>query len=939
MTQADRRRQVLLAWAHQQRERGEQVPDNAQLAEIAVVRGIPPVMRTPLMDRWVDVINNLLWLSDQGHPDPVAEGMKMAPRQVPGYAAAAVPASVPGGQVNPQVAQQMAAWQQQAAQADQFARQAMAYGHQADARNWLIRKQHAERELANLQRFAAAQSAASAASQASAASYGSATSYGSAASYGSATSQQSAASHPSATEAVSGVPAPPSAGPTPDWQPAAEAEIVEAEVVEPETGAAGTDAVVAEAVEVEVVEPEPEPEPPAPEPAPAPEPEIDPLQKLMVWRDQSGNDDLKDRHLRQIVNSGASNESEVAVGLPASLKYLAPAIAAELGISGPGEPAPGPVAQPHPAPPGAAPEPAAPQGHPELLNPAAISWQQPMELAQALSGFVSMDFSGRGGEPVRLKASALPDQTINLRWPEYEAPEGTYVIYRVVADDEFVPYSPDMSEVIAVTKQTHLVDNRPFYSAVRHYQVWVNVGRDDRDAQLNQPVLHAKAPVVAKPDDVDIREDEGRVIGQWRVFPEVTKVQIFRVPAERANSGAANPSYRILEADANLGGFVDDGAEAGRRYIYQLLVQAEVEGTPQLSLPTIVPLTTSAVLHGVPDLRCQLNDDQAHPQFDLIWSPPPAGRVLIYRTELPPVAGADAETVPEDALAQMNLRAADRLAHPIERHGQDQGAFEMMRNVPWPRDWSRLYFTPVTLLDGKAKVGATTSQVRTGRVEDAVVVERVAQQVLTMDWPVGAANIKVYEGARGLLPEEAIPGAEPVAEISEETYRRLGGLYFPRQLDRNGCDLHLVPVSFAGGRSVEGRPTTVPYRGLLRLDYEVQVQRTPGQSVLYVSMRADRFMNSSPPFVLVHHPTRLPLDVRDGEALPMWLNNGQPQQPNTRFQPQSLNTSLAAPGWITDVTNRTGWVRLFVDWLPSPDRGTVALIDPSVNQLYLGDPQ
>ncbi|WP_145978606.1 hypothetical protein [Granulicoccus phenolivorans] len=928
MTQADRRRQVLLAWAHALTERGEQVPTRAQLVEIAAVRGIPPSMRTPLMDRWVEVINNLLWLSDQGHPDPVSEGLRMQPRPVPGFPPPQ-PAAVGVGGVNPQIAQQLAAWQQQAVQADQFARQAMAYGNQADARNWLIRKQHAEREMENLRRFAAAQSAASAAS---------ATSYGSAGSYGSATSQGSATSYGSATEAVSGVPAP---APEPAWQPtepvadepvAAEAvaEIVEAEVIEAPVSEPET-------VEAEVIE--------ASDAAPV-EPEIDPLQKLMVWRDRSGSDEVKDRHLRQIVNSGARTEAEVAVGLPASLKYLAPTIADVLGLrdtpppqAPPAAPAPttaqlGP--QPGPAP--------AETGRPELLNPGAISWQQPMELAQALSGFAAMDFTVEGGEPQRLKASALADRTTSLRWPAVDAPAGTSVLYRVVADDEHVPYSPDMSEVIAITKQTELIDNRPFYSAVRHYQVWVNTGRDDRDAQLNQPVLHALVPVVAKPEDVDIREDEGRVIGQWRVFPEATKVQIFRVPAERAHAGAGNPMYRILEAEPNLGGFVDDTAETGKRYIYQLLVQAEVEGTPQLSLPTIVPVTTSAVLHGVPDLACRLNDDQAHPQFDLTWSPPPAGRVVIYRTEEPPVAGADAETVPEEALPQMQLRPDARLAHPIEQHESADGgrAYAMMRNVPWPRNWSRLYFTPVTILDGKAKVGTTTSQVRTGRVEDATVVERVSQQVLTMAWPVGAANIKVYAGALGQPAEEAIPGAEPIAEISEETYRRLGGLHFPRPLDPGGCDLHLVPVSFAGGQSVEGKPTTVRYRGLLTLAYHLEVQRGAfgrGQAILQVTVRADRFNPSSPPFALVHNPNRLPLDVRDGETLPVLLNNNQPQQPTTRFRLQSLNTSWAVPGWIADVTNRTGWVRLFVDLAPNPQQGTVALLDPPVANLWLGDPR
>ena len=78
MNQADRRRQVLLAWAFVMRGRGEQIPVNDQLAHIAAVRSIPPGLRTPLVNRWAGVINQLMWLSDQGHPDPVAQVMNGA---------------------------------------------------------------------------------------------------------------------------------------------------------------------------------------------------------------------------------------------------------------------------------------------------------------------------------------------------------------------------------------------------------------------------------------------------------------------------------------------------------------------------------------------------------------------------------------------------------------------------------------------------------------------------------------------------------------------------------------------------------------------------------------------------------------------------------------------------------------------------------------------
>lgn len=311
---------------------------------------------------------------------------------------------------------------------------------------------------------------------------------------------------------------------------------------------------------------------------------------------------------------------------------------------------------------------------------------------------------------------------------------------------------------------------------------------------------------------------------------------------------------------------------------------------------------------------------------------PPAGRVVIFRTSDGPRAGADAETEEESALPQMGLRTVDRLAHPIVV----EGARGSMRDVPWPRGWSRTYFTPVTLIDGQVRVGRTTAQVRTGAVTDAQIVERVTQQVLTMDWPDGAAAIKVYASPIGQAAPEAIEGAQPIAEISEDAYVRLGGLHFTRPLDAGGCDLHLLPISFAGGQAVEGRPTTVRYKGLLKLWYDLELRRSRRGVGVLVRIRADRPNPTSPAFALVHNPLRLPLDVNDGESILMQYAVDQPQTPSPRFWPRGLTVPPSEPGWIGDVTGRTGFLRVFVDLARDPNRGTVALLDPPVGQLYLG---
>src|SRR5690606_6149272 len=186
----------------------------------------------------------------------------------------------------------------------------------------------------------------------------------------------------------------------------------------------------------------------------------------------------------------------------------------------------------------------------------------------------------------------------------------------------------------------------------------------------------------------------------------------------------SDPSFRILADQDNLGGFVDNEADRGRRYVYQFFCEAEHDGLVRLSAPVTKQLLVSAVLEPVNDLEITLDDSAHGAEFDLTWTKPAAGHVIIFRTERPPVAGSDAEAQPEDALPRMGLADENRQVHPIVWDG-DRAA---MRNVPWPRGWVRTYFTPVTVLDGKVQVGRHIPAVRTPRVTDPVVVERTRSE-------------------------------------------------------------------------------------------------------------------------------------------------------------------------------------------------------------------
>lgn len=656
---------------------------------------------------------------------------------------------------------------------------------------------------------------------------------------------------------------------------------------------------------------------------------------------------LKDVHLRRIVSSPDRSPATIAKMLPhQALRSLGGEVAellraADAGASGDGAsrertaPEPSGYAasggSPLPGPAGsrdAEPAPAAPSStrSPAPSPPVEAAAGSPAHAVDP-EEFEPYDLSVPAGEPAALRASTSPSGHQSLRWTDRD--RDTFTVYRIVSGDEYAPYSPDNADLVAVTHDTKAVDARPLTSAVRHYQVWRNAGPDADTAVQSQPTLHAAGSVVSPVQDLDVRSDGGRVIGQWRALVGTERVQVYRVPIERAAQAGLSPEYQILADRDNLGGFVDPGGTRGATYLYRICAAARVDGGLRLSSPSSVEITLDAVLAPVTDLSVDAKGEGGARVFDLHWTSPPAGRVLVYRSPKPPRAGAGSEARAMSALPQMQLVETDRLSDPIEVDGAGRS---LMRDVPWPEGWTRAYFTPVTVLDDTVRVGTTTSATWVPPAGMPRVVERVDRQVLTFAWPEGAAAVLAYAAPLGTSPDTARGGRH--AEVSKKQYEDLGGLTFPFLLPAEGCAVHIVPVAFAAGEKVEGTPVTIEYRGLLRLSYTTSLKRglTGRPSSMMVAITS-AIPVAPPPFVLVHNSDRLPLDVGDGTPLDAVRDGDETMAVTRRPLPERLAPKDESR-WKFDVRNRQGYVRLFVD-LPPQHLQRVALLDPPVSQLRL----
>ncbi|WP_280832908.1 hypothetical protein [Mycolicibacterium frederiksbergense] len=640
------------------------------------------------------------------------------------------------------------------------------------------------------------------------------------------------------------------------------------------------------------------------------------LVALLRWREEliesgvvSGSA-FKEAHIRLVLRSGRTEADQIGAMLPREVAAYAAQMAEVLASS-------------------------APVSEEGRCLPAGGSEAVPR------SGFAPYRFAPSDREVLPLSARWAPDGSgVEVAWPPYRddsAPRHAdrYVIYRLVSTEGQHGPSPDSAYLVASTATPAARDDRPLVGAVRHLQVWVNAGESATDALAAQPFLHATGVVIADPQDVDIRDDFGRVVGQWTVLPGVRAVHIYRVPAELAERDG--PQFRILSAQDNLGGFVDDAATRGRRYVYRVRCEIDVDGVARLSDAVQTEVTVTAHPEPVTDISLTTHRHGVDMVFDLEWTPPPFGRVLVFRTSMPP--GADAATMELDqsVLEQVGLGREFQLIHPVSERIDEHGVRKsVLAAVPWPTAWTRAYFTPVTVVGGRARLGRAVSSVRTGVIVDAQISEYCEKQTLTFGWPVGAAAVLVYIAPKGYDPADGLSGRS--YEIALAEYEKRGGVEFTGELPGLGCSLHLVPVAYAGGHRVTGVITTIEYPGLLRLWYDIELTRDREGRPLTaaVRVRAEDEVIGSPPFVLVYHPDRIPLAVRDGRAIDMTCLDaeGNPvSEPVKEFQ-VVLNSSDADDVWTGDVRGKTGWIKLFAHLHPTRLR-SLALLDPPVAALRL----
>jgi hypothetical protein len=526
--------------------------------------------------------------------------------------------------------------------------------------------------------------------------------------------------------------------------------------------------------------------------------------------------------------------------------------------------------------------------------------------------------------PETISFHATGEESLELRWPS-PPQDGGVRIFSVVASNEYAPVaSPALGDLIVSTFDNEAVDTREFTSPVRYVAIWVSRGATEREARESQPTLYAAGACVLPVRDCVVREDEGTVIGSWEAIPGVARVDVLRVPADQVERAVYyNESFRIPASVVTSGGFTDEGAVPGASYEYRIYALAEISGSEELSPHMARRVTLKATVEPVIDLEVTPTEG-SETTFDLTWTQPALGDVEIYRSEKAPASGIDALPLDRTALTGQGLTPELRLDRMRER---ESGRIAM-RNVPWPRGWSRAYFTPVTVLnDGLMQVGKSRNLTRANEVSHLRLIERVDEQFLTFMWPTGAPMVKIYCGPLG--SERLDPATEPpIQELTEDEYKKYGGAHLNDPLPSEGCSVHVVGTSFTRGQARYAKPATVQYEGLARIQYRIEPVEDArrGRGARPSSIRRVMARSATSPtnlrFVVVHNQRRLPLHPSDGAVLQQTVASFVAEHPQPLFE-------------TLDTSGLTGYLRVFAA-LPPEHAHRVAVLDPPLDQLKLG---
>lgn len=643
-------------------------------------------------------------------------------------------------------------------------------------------------------------------------------------------------------------------------------------------------------------------------------------------------------------------------------------------VPGPGGAAPAPQTAP-----ASPPEPqAAPTTSPAAAQEPAASVQgkQAAESQEESEAFLfpAYDYSRDDLDSLESDGNHVPvtvehfEGRLRYSWPD----PGDGEVYRVVVSDQEDPYTPDDFEQVAATRATQAWDSTELTTAVRFVTVWAY--ESHADGALGQCRRVASKVLVHDLRDWQVETDREThsVLGTWTrpVAPPgaVVRVRSARLPLNQPPGRFIKTSaWMSYELENNGSGFRDTEVTGGKKYNYVACVEVTVNGQVHTSKPVLRSITPEAAIERITDMTAVEVPDptgKGGSTLEITWTQEPQTTVVVYRTQKAVTPQAcERDELPESSLATAHLeedsRISTRLAQVTPVEGTNRTTMTLS-NVPWPqgRQWDALHLTPVTLhSEGMATIGAPLRLKRAGGVRNVTLVRRLSWDLVAFTWPGDAASVEMRYTMPG---QELDPTSPATRSVTKEEYHAEGGFVLDPGLPPQGGQLHLNSVTYLQGRQIPSPRVTlevaprwtyhyslswpgdsVPLRGLGRLTASVLRQTLVELRVTPTQGYTDSA--SAIGVVLLHNPTRLPLQPNDGTPVPLFQERptkegGQKSTPVVTLPPHGSPMSLwfdhspLAPGYLRLMVN-SGSSSHLEDAYQQVALERFALVDPGLESL------
>lgn len=503
-------------------------------------------------------------------------------------------------------------------------------------------------------------------------------------------------------------------------------------------------------------------------------------------------------------------------------------------------------------------------------------------------------------------------ETVLITWKPLPGRPKENTLYRVIAADREVEKAPGAGTELVITHGTAFRDERPATSGYRHYMVWAYTWDSDDDLLDMSPMFIGEDIAVFPPRNIRFNESGGTVNGTWEASPGHDSVRVFH--ARKGYSGKLDaPANMLVDGTIERSGFSHRVDVRGLTYEYTVTPVVTFRDQTRTGNPTGArSVQVSAEIQKVDLLTADSYNDGVEDRILLEWTAPPTGSVKIYLTDSAPnpelpMTQVDKEYLDDDEALGANEWTTVEVAPPGEH---------VTKTMVWPDGWHQVYVTPVNIVEERAWVGESTVLQKVDNLTEPRLIERVTNQLITFDWPGGADLIDVRTTSGHL-------------RLTEPSYRRQGGVRL--NLLSTGDEVTLTPIAvYAGQDKRADSPTVITYPGLRAYSYDLPVFQ---DGTMQLQIWSEGYPDANAPhFRLVHHPSRLPLFLDDGDPVTCQkvtsAESGtdlhQPTLPSEKAFTEGGEDARALGGvvtataadatwWVDNRAFRGGYLRLFID--------------------------